>query len=148
MFKKGVTVQTTQLLSGKDSKSLRRSLQVQYDMDEDTLAKLLPAKAELALLKLSNRSTAYTANAGSPLFFDPSGRGDVLVPTVYALWLCPGLLSAVFTYSEVSAKACMRLTRRSVLPSGRCRAVDTACQQTAVLCCRCWEAPTCSCRAG
>ena len=111
MFKKGVqtTVQTTQLLSGKDSKSLRRSLQVQFDLDEDTLAKLLPAKAELALLKLSNRSTAYTANAGSPLFFDPSGRGDVLVPTVYALWLCPELLPAVFTYSEVSPKACTRL---------------------------------------
>ena len=107
MFKKGVTVQTTQLLSGKDSKSLRRSLQVQYDLEEDALAQLLPAKAEVALLKLSNRSVAYTANAGNPLFFDPSGRGEVLVPTVYALWLCPGILPrAVVTYSEVTPKAC------------------------------------------
>ena len=106
MFKKGVTVQTTQLLSGKDSKSLRRTISLQYDLEDEALSQLLPAKAEVALLKLSNRSTAYTANAGSPLFFDPSGRGDLLVPTVYALWLCPELLPAVFTYSEVSPKAC------------------------------------------
>ncbi|KAK9846268.1 hypothetical protein WJX81_000422 [Elliptochloris bilobata] len=104
MFKKAVSVQTTRPLSGKDVKALRRSIQLQYDLEEDALAQLLPAKAEIALLKLSNRATAYTANAGSPLFFDPSGRGELLVPTVYALWLCPELLPPIYTYSEVSPK--------------------------------------------
>ena len=105
MFKKSVSVQTTRPLSGKDVKTLRRSVQLQFpDADEDAVAQLLPAKAEIALLKLSNRAACYTVNGGSPLFFDPDGRGDILAPTVYALWLCPQLLPPVFTYSEVSPK--------------------------------------------
>ncbi len=106
MFKKSVSVQTTRPLSGKDAKALRRSVQLQFpDANEDEVAQLLPAKAEIALLKLSNRAACYTVNGGSPLFFDPDGRGDILAPTVYALWLCPQLLPPVFTYSEVSPKA-------------------------------------------
>ena len=38
------------------------------------------------------------------LFFDPEGRGDLLVPTVYALWQCPHILPHLLTYSEVSPK--------------------------------------------
>jgi hypothetical protein len=112
MFKKSVSVQTTRPLSGKDVKALRRSVQLQFpDADEDEVAQLLPAKAEIALLKLSNRAACYTVNGGSPLFFDPDGRGDILAPTVYALWLCPQLLPPVFTYSEVSPK--VRRRRRA-----------------------------------
>lgn len=105
MFMKSVSVSTTRPLSGKDVKTLKKSIQLQFpDLEEDEVALLFPAKAEVALLKLSNRATAYTTNAGSPLFFDPSGRGELLVPTVYALWLCPHLLPPLFTYSEVSPK--------------------------------------------
>lgn len=58
----------------------------------------------MQLLKLKNRATAYTCNGPSPLFFDPEGRGDLLVPTCYALWRCPNILDKLYTYSEVSPK--------------------------------------------
>ena len=55
-------------------------------------------------MKLKNRATAYTCNGPSPLFFDPEGRGDLLVPTCYAMWRCPNILDKLYTYSEVSPK--------------------------------------------
>ena len=67
------------------------------------------AQVEVQLLKLKNRATAYTCNGPSPLFFDPEGRGDLLVPTCYALWRCPNILEKLFTYSEVSPKVSMQL---------------------------------------
>ncbi len=74
------------------------------DLSEDDLDQLLPAKAEVQLLKLKNRATAHTCGGPDPLFFDPEGRGDLLVPTVYALWRCPHMLDQLHTYSEVSPK--------------------------------------------
>ena len=61
-------------------------------------------QSEVQLLKLKNRATAHTCGGPDPLFFDPEGRGDLLVPTVYALWRCPHMLDALHTYSEVSPK--------------------------------------------
>ena len=55
-------------------------------------------------MKLSNKAQAYSVD-GIMLFFDPEGRGDLLVPTVYALWKLPSMVQAVQTYSEVSPKA-------------------------------------------
>ena len=92
---------------------------------ESALNALLPPKAEVTLLKLYNRSSAW-AVAGTPLFFDLDGRGSgPLLPTVYFLWAAvraasaasasasgsssppspsPSLLPEVFTFSEVSSK--------------------------------------------
>ena len=73
---------------------------------DSVIARILPAKAELTLLKLSNRASAY-ASGGVPMFFDVDGRGGALLPTVYALWASghARLLPEVVTYSEVSPKA-------------------------------------------
>ena len=57
---------------------------------------------------MKNRAIAYTCNGPSPLFFDPEGRGDLLVPSCYALWRCPHMLEKLFTYSEVSPKVSMQ----------------------------------------
>lgn len=86
---------------------------------ESVLNALLPPKAEVTLLKLSNRSSVW-AVAGNPLFFDLDGRGfgGPLFPTVYFLWSFvrasasssgsspspSSLLPEVFTFSEVSSK--------------------------------------------
>ena len=92
----------------------------QRNPPESVLNALLPPKAEVTLLKLSNRSSAW-AVAGQPLFFsdpDGGGRGNgPLLPTVYFLWAAvrassssnsnsdsPPLLPEVFTFSEVSSK--------------------------------------------
>lgn len=71
---------------------------------EEELGELFPPKSEVVLHKLSNRATVYSIQGGNPLFFDPEGRGDLLVPTVYALWKLPHLLGSFYTYSEVSPK--------------------------------------------
>ena len=63
-------------------------------------------QSEVQLIKLRNRATAYTCDGPSPLFFDPEGRGDLLVPTCYAMWRCPHILEKLYTYSEVSPKVC------------------------------------------
>lgn len=79
-------------------------LQVQFPLlDEESLAELLPPKAVLLTLKLSNRALAHSVD-GAVLFFDPTGRKDILIPSVYALWKFPQLLPALHTYSPVSSK--------------------------------------------
>lgn len=51
-------------------------------ISEEQLGALLPGKGGLVQSKLSNRCVVYSLEGGSPLFFDPSGRGDGLLPTV------------------------------------------------------------------
>ncbi len=77
-----------------------------WRLAEDDVADLFPPKAEVVLHKLSNRAAMYGLQGGNPLFFDLEGRGETLVPSVYALWKVPQLLEALYTYSEVSPKVC------------------------------------------
>jgi hypothetical protein len=78
--------------------------QLQFSgLDEESLADMIPSKAQVLTLKLSNRAEAYSVD-GTVMFFDPDGRKDLLVPTVYALWKFPGLLPALHTHSPVSSK--------------------------------------------
>eukprot|EP00884_Botryococcus_braunii_P009146 jgi/Botrbrau1/18232/Bobra.53_1s0086.1 len=105
MFKKNITITSSRPVSGKDIKKLKKDAALQFpDVSEDRLGELFPAKCEVILHKLSNRATVYSIQGGNPLFFDPEGRGDLLVPTVYALWKLPDLLGRFYTHSEVSSK--------------------------------------------
>ena len=89
----------------QDVKTLKRDVKLNFpDLSDDDMEALLPAKAEVQLLKLKNKATAYSCGGADPLFFDPEGRGDLLVPTVHALWRCPHMLDKLLTYSEVSPK--------------------------------------------
>lgn len=79
-------------------------LQVQYpDLSEEDLKELFPAKALVSINKLSNRAQAYAID-DELLFFDPEGRGDYLIPTIYALWRFPHMLPTLYTHSQVSTK--------------------------------------------
>jgi len=85
MFKKNITVSKTHTLGGKDVKKLMKSLLKQYetrDLTEEHLALLFPPKTSVAMAKLSNRSVVYLNGEGNPMFFDPNGHGDSLLPTV------------------------------------------------------------------
>ena len=105
MFKKNIAVVQSRPLSGKDGKKLRKDIERLYpSLSEDDLKQLFPSKADITLMKLNNKANAYSSSSGQPLFFDPTGREDVLIPTVYALWLCPRMLPSLYTYSEVSPK--------------------------------------------
>ena len=69
------------------------------------LSRVLPPKADITLLKLSNRASAYSV-AGVPLLFELD-RSPALLPTVHGLWLAgpdARLLPSIFTHSEVSPK--------------------------------------------
>lgn len=105
MFKKNIAVLQTRPLSGKDGKKLRKDLERLYpSLSDEDHKRLFANKTDVNLLRLSNKAQVYACIGGNPLFFDPTGREDVLIPTVYALWLCPKLLNTLYTHSEVSPK--------------------------------------------
>ena len=105
MFKKNISILTSRELSGKDVKALKKDIKINFpDLSDSDVTDLIPNKAEVSLLKLSNRAQAYTCNGKNPLFFDAEGRGDLLVPSVFVLWRYPHILPSLTTYSEVSPK--------------------------------------------
>jgi translation initiation factor 2D len=90
MYKKNVTVSSHHVLGGKDAKQLKAQLVKLYGgvLKDDQLSSLLPGKAGIVQSKLSNRSVVYAIEGGNPMFFDPDGRGAVLLPTVSATRKC------------------------------------------------------------
>ena len=66
MFKK-VSVAQTRPLSGKDIKQLKKDIATNFpDLKEHEVTELIPSKAEVNLIKLSNRTQAYTCNGSTP----------------------------------------------------------------------------------
>lgn len=82
MFKKNISISKTHILGGKDVKSLMKSLLKQYNLTQEQLGLLFPPKTSVTMAKLSNRSVVYLNEQGNPMFFDVSGHGDSLLPTV------------------------------------------------------------------
>ena len=67
MFKKGVSIAQTRPLSGKDVKQLKKDISINFpDLSESDTSNLIPSKAEVSLVKLSNRTQAYTCNGSTP----------------------------------------------------------------------------------
>lgn len=83
MFKKNVSVSQSSLLGGKDVKSLKTAVKKSCPGISDAqLSDLFPGKAKVTQAKLSNRAVVYGLEGGDPAFFDPTGHGDRLLPTV------------------------------------------------------------------
>ena len=144
MFKKNIAVSQTRPLSGKDGKKLRRDIEKLYpSLTEDDHSRLFASKSDINLLKLSNKATAYAPSGGNPLFFDPTGREDVLIPTVYALWLCPRMLPSLYTYSEVSPKVCKQPHPGPPVTSH----INIGHHDSAAMSPRCLGEQTCFCKA-
>lgn len=104
MFKKFSEVKAHQRLSGADRKKLRRTIREKFTQASDAdLDIILPAKAEISVARLVNRTYVYTVEGGPPMLFDVDGRGNDIFPSVYALWKVPSLLPAfVLKGGEVS----------------------------------------------
>lgn len=90
-------------LSGKDVKKLRQSLLEQGNATEEEIGTIVPSKAPMTLLKLSNKAHVYMLDGGNPVAFDPEGRGE-LYPSLYVLWRLPHMLKPLYTHSEVTPK--------------------------------------------
>jgi len=110
MFKteKDVNTRSHNALSKKDVKKLAQSVQSAFTVTEEDMARLLPPKAELIVMKLASKALLYfdaSQAPPQPIFFDSNGRNS-LYPTVYALWRCPDMVPTVLTHPAVSKPLC------------------------------------------
>ncbi|XP_042457758.1 eukaryotic translation initiation factor 2D-like [Zingiber officinale] len=104
MFKKPVEAKLSQRLSGADKKKLRRTVKEKFQHASDAnIDEILPSKAEITVVKCSNKVHVYVIEGGLPMLFDIDGRGTEIYPTVYALWKVSELLpSFLLKGGEVS----------------------------------------------
>ncbi|CAN7087629.1 unnamed protein product [Brassica oleracea var. botrytis] len=104
MFKKAVEAKSHQRLSGADRKKLRRTVQNRFSLlTDELLDAILPPKVEITVSKFQNRVLVYSIEGGCPMFFDIDGRGNEILPTVFALWEAPEMLpSFMLKGGEVS----------------------------------------------
>ncbi|CAN8235547.1 unnamed protein product [Cochlearia groenlandica] len=104
MFKKAVEAKSHQRLSGADRKKLRRAVQNKFNLlSDELLDAILPPKVEITVSKFQNRVLVYSIEGGCPMFFDIDGRGNEILPTVFALWEAPEMLpSFMLKGGEVS----------------------------------------------
>ncbi|CAI5523037.1 unnamed protein product [Closterium sp. Naga37s-1] len=104
MFRKPSDVRGKQRLSGADRKKLRRNIRDKFPgTTDEQLEAILPAKADVAVTRLTNRVLVYGLENGLPMLFDCNCRGNEIYPTVFALWRVPDLLpSFLLTGEDVS----------------------------------------------
>eukprot|EP00889_Picochlorum_renovo_P003113 jgi/Picre1/30143/NNA_005512.t1 len=104
MFKKAhdVGVSKTHSLGGKDVKKFKNDLLKKYQQLQDEEWSLLFPQKSVTLTKLNNKCYVYSNIDGDPIVFDPSGHGDSLIPTVYALSKIPAMIPFLETNPLVS----------------------------------------------
>ena len=108
MFKKAKDLAETSRsrMKNKDVKAMRRQLESDYPhLTPKQVALLLPQKAALTSVKTACKAVLYVVGddpAAQPMFFDPDGRGNTVLPTVFALWRVPTLMPALVIHPQVS----------------------------------------------
>ncbi|WPT16595.1 Eukaryotic translation initiation factor 2D [Picochlorum sp. SENEW3] len=104
MFKKAhdVGVSKTHSLGGKDVKKFKNDFLKKYQQLQDEEWSLLFPQKSVTLTKLNNKCYVYSNVDGDPIVFDPSGHGDSLIPTVYALSKIPAMIPFLETNPLVS----------------------------------------------
>ncbi len=103
MFKKerDLTERSKTLLKNKEIRTFKQDIQKQFPLiDEETLNTLIPNKADVHNIKLSNRTILYSID-GQVIFYDYQGRNN-LYPTLHTLWKCPNMMRTMYTYGPVS----------------------------------------------
>lgn len=104
MFKKphDVGLSKKHALGGKDVKKFHNDVLKKYPaLSDDVWRELFPEKV-VWFLKLNSGTLVWKNAEDNPIFFDPSGHLDVLVPTLYALSILPEMVPSVRTNSFVS----------------------------------------------
>lgn len=104
MFKKphDVGLSKKHTLGGKDVKKFRLDVFKKYPtLSDEQWHELFPDKV-VEFLKLHSGALVYKNADNNPIFFDPSGHLDLLIPTIYALCVVPDMIPSVITNSFVS----------------------------------------------
>ncbi|XP_055314596.1 eukaryotic translation initiation factor 2D [Sitodiplosis mosellana] len=108
MFVKPFKLKNNTQIKSTERKKLRTKIETAFALNEDDLNKLLPSKSTLNQVKLivnaGQMVTVYTCDR-RPMFFEFSPSGDdtkqVLVPTVYSMWILPELVPSFTTHAAV-----------------------------------------------
>lgn len=108
MFVKPFKTKSNTQIKSTERKKLRSKIEHTFKLSEDDLNKLLPTKSTLNQLKLILHSgqliTVYTSDR-RPMFFEFGPSGDetknVVVPTVYSLWILTELVPSFTTHAAV-----------------------------------------------
>ena len=116
MFKKPIVRASHTVLKSSVARVIRELVASTFpSLSPADLALLFPPKSPLLQSRLSSPTpcTVYSTSPSRPIFFSlstpslpphplPTSTPTLLLPTVYALWLCPHLLPPLFIPSPVS----------------------------------------------
>lgn len=108
MFVKPFKTKSNTQVKSTERKKLRAKIETAFNLSDDDLNKVLPAKSTLNHLKLTLHSgqtvMVYTCDR-RPMFFEFSPSADesksVILPTVYSLWILPELVPTFTTHAAV-----------------------------------------------
>ena len=93
-FKKNIQAKDKQILNKSERKKFLNQLITKFNLNEELIEKLFPAKSKINRIKLMGSNTlVYTDQSNQPLFYDDHSKSD-LFPTLYALKIIPHLLPA------------------------------------------------------
>lgn len=70
MFKKATLVRQEKL-SGQAVKRLKKDLTLQTSLTDDEVEAAIPGKADVMVLRLSNKALVYAVDGRNPIVFDP-----------------------------------------------------------------------------
>eukprot|EP00976_Prorocentrum_cordatum_P046153 932386-Prorocentrum_minimum.AAC.2 len=94
MFKKNVSYAGKHKLSGADQKKLRKNLAAKLPRaTEEDLQAILPLKGDISVAKMGPPHRAHVYfHVDLPMIVDLNGKGDTMIPTVFALWAAPNVV--------------------------------------------------------
>lgn len=107
MFLKAFKTKSNVQVKSTERKKLRSRIEAAYKVTEDELNKLFPNKCMVNQLKLITHAgdlvSVYTCDR-RPMFFELESTeqlGNVLMPTIYSVWLLPDLVPSFTTHAAV-----------------------------------------------
>ncbi|KAG4069725.1 hypothetical protein HA402_002304 [Bradysia odoriphaga] len=102
MFIKAVKTKSNVQLKSSDRKKLQQKVSTKFNVTQDELNTIFPNKSSISVIKLITHSedivNVYAVDK-RPMFFETPDQ--VLLPTVYTLWLVPNMLPAFTTHPAV-----------------------------------------------
>lgn len=107
MFIKPIKTKSNTQVKSTERKKLRSRIEAAYKLNEADLNKLFPSKCTINQLKVISYGgdivTVYTCDR-RPMFFELDGSeslANVLIPTVYSLWILPDVVPLFTTNPAV-----------------------------------------------
>ena len=98
MFKKPIKFSSSNTISGKDRKKIRKDLSKNFN--NESVDQLFINNEEIIVEKVQGNKMHIYRNQTQPLFVDTSGKGDYF-PTVYTINSFPGFCKMLYLNPSV-----------------------------------------------